>query len=122
MCSAMQKNGEKQILIDKAKKSADNLFTRNQFINWATHPDNPDRISLESAQLHASRFLALLPGLVKNHDVENINTTFDLMEKIIKKRIDENGEREWELKALADARSGFRLYAKFVNSILTESK
>ena len=130
------KNGEKQILIDKAKKSADNLFMRNQFIDWANHPDNPDRISLESAQSYASRiksanksifcqtgkdYLALLPGLVKNHDVENINTMFDLMDKILTKRIDKKIESEMDLKALGDARSAYRLYAKYIHSILTEN-
>lgn len=131
------KNGEKQILIDKAKKSADNLFMRNQFIDWATHPNNPDRISLESAQTFASRiknanksifcmtgkdYLALLPDLVKKHDVENINTMFDLMDKILTKRIKEKDESEMNLNELNNARSGFRRYAKFINSILTEIK
>ena len=131
------KNGEKQVLIEKAKKSADNLFMRNQFIDWVTHPDNPDRISLESAQTYASRiknanksifcqtgndYLALLPALIKKHDTENLSTMFDKMDKILTKRIKEKDESEMKLNELNNARSGFRRYAKFINSILTEIK
>ena len=131
------KNGEKQILIDKAKKSADNLFMRNQFIDWAIRLDNPDNVALGTAQTYVSRiknanksvfcmtgkdYLALLPGLVKKHDVENLNTMFDLMDKILTKRIKEKDESEMNLNELNNARSGFRQYAKFIKSILTESK
>ena len=118
--------------MQKAKKSADNLFMRNQFIDWAIRLDNPDSISL-AAQTFASRiknanksifcqtgkdYLALLPDLVKKHDVENINTMFDLMDKILIKRIEEKDESEMSLKALFDARFGLRFYAKFINSII----
>ena len=131
------KNGEKQILIDKAKQSANNLFMRNQFIDWAIRLDNPNSVSLESSQTFASRiknanksifcqtgkdYLALLPELVKKHDVENIKTMFDLMDKILTKRIKEKDESEMNLNELNNARSAYRLYAKFINSILTESK
>ena len=127
------KNGEKQILIDKAKKSADNLFMREKFIDWAIRLDNPDSVSLETAQTYASRiknanksifcksgqdYLALLPGLVKKHDVENLSTMFDLMDKILTKRIEEKDESEMNLNELGNARSGLRLYAKFINSML----
>ncbi|MCH5214357.1 MAG: hypothetical protein J1E97_04125, partial [Muribaculaceae bacterium] len=63
-------------------------------------------------------YLALLPDLVKKHDVENINTMFDLMDKILIKRIEEKDESEMSLKALFDARFGLRFYAKFINSII----
>ena len=130
------KKDEKQILIDKAKKSADNLFMHNQFIDWAIRLDNPDNVALGTAQTYVSRiknanksifcqtgkdYLALLPGLVNNHDVENLSTMFDLMDKILTKRIEEKDESEMNLKALGNARSGLRLYAKFIKSILTEN-